>query len=484
MVARPVDWSALGWSRDPIPGDPATIRSAAQTYQEIADAITNAQSNLRSITLNGRGEAIEKIKQRCDDLTDQIGRAHKVCDDVDTYLLPYAKSLEDAQAKSATALRSAQAAKQQYDEAAAKQNAAADSYNSSTDSGQRDLLRQRYYQHKGSADAAASSLAEAKRSLQAAIEQRDAAAATAAAGLEGLVEQCDLKDTFWDHVCEVGRAIADFCEWILPVLEVVGMVLGVVVLIASFIPPFTAIGATLAWVAFGVAAATLLAQAAVDARNICDGKSSWGDFGKNLLLNGINTALSFTGAKAFGKTAKLADRGLKVLSKRSGGGVRKITDYERAWAETGGKKELAERLRRGYRSARRKVEKSGFSKKGRSRASIRKARANRARLQGEARALRSARNAVRRDLGELTNSRLMGLVEKVKRVHPARLLADQTNKWMHNYQVSHGMVGDKAAWVLRASDKGVEYLGKKILSNTASAGYKYVKPHLQGGSDD
>ncbi len=312
MSGRPVDWSPLGWDHDPVPGDPLVVSGAAATFQGIAEAIDAAKRNLLEISLYGEGEAIDKIRQKCDELAVQIGKAHKVCDGADDALKPYADALEDAQGESVEARRHASEHLKDYNRARASRENVRQQYNSSQDPCERQRLRSEYYVWQGRVDQASGEVESARAKLRKAIENRDQAAEKTAAELRSLMEGCDLKDSFWDKICGIARSIADFCEAILPVLKLVGTILAVVGIIVLIFVPGGQIALIVAIASLAVASATLAAEAAKDLRDVSDGKTSWGEFGKHLLTNALDVGLSAVGMASIAKSAKLAKGATKT----------------------------------------------------------------------------------------------------------------------------------------------------------------------------
>src|SRR5215470_15645402 len=86
-MARPADWTPLGLSADPVPGDPEQVSHEAAHLSRMATTLTDQIAALRKIADGGAdavlvGQYAEKIRLSASDLAGQlgkvVGRYHKV----------------------------------------------------------------------------------------------------------------------------------------------------------------------------------------------------------------------------------------------------------------------------------------------------------------------------------------------------------------------------------------------------------------------
>ncbi|SPT52951.1 Uncharacterised protein [Actinomyces bovis] len=333
-MTRPTDWSPIGYDRDPVPGDPLTVAGSAKTFHDIADEISKAESHLRNISINGQGEAIHKIRQKCDELAEKIKKARTICGGVDDALNPYVEVLEDAQEISLQELNNARIHRAEGENALRRREMVREQYNASQDPQQRNELRAEFMKYDGKLKYEYEQVGAARRRLQDAIDDRNRAAQTAAGKLQELVNRSGLKDSWWDKICGLARAIADICEKILPFLNALGTILAVIGLIVMIFVPGGQIALIVAIAALTVSVMTMAAQAAVDGRDVADGKKTWGEFFTKLAVNGIDVALAAFGVKGAAaaakaaKAAKAADGASKTASAKSA--------LEQAWEKSTG----------------------------------------------------------------------------------------------------------------------------------------------------
>lgn len=296
-MSRPTDWSPIGFACDPVPGDPLAVAGAAKTFQHTADEISKAESHLRNISMNGQGEAIEKIREKCSDLANNIQKAHTICDGVDDALNPYVEVLETAQESSLTELENARTHMAERDNAYRQREAVRAQYNASQDAQQRNDLRSEFMRWNNKVQAEADQIHAARRRLQDVIDRRDSAAKTAAGKLRDLVGNSGLKDSWWDKVCGIARKVSEWLEKIKPWLDKISAILSVVSIVVACIPGLQVVAAVLKIVSLALAAATLATGLMVNGRKLIDGEMGWGEFA-------LNTGMDVLGLVGAAKAAK------------------------------------------------------------------------------------------------------------------------------------------------------------------------------------
>lgn len=111
-MSRPAgyQWQPLGWTDDPVPGDPAQISAEAQHLASVAAQISRQVSALRQIAADGTevGEHADKIRSNAGslatDLDKLVGRYQQVSSILDSWV----PDLEQAQSMSVQALDQAE----------------------------------------------------------------------------------------------------------------------------------------------------------------------------------------------------------------------------------------------------------------------------------------------------------------------------------------------------------------------------------------
>lgn len=342
-MSRPTDWSPIGFASDPVPGDPLTVASAAKTFQNTADEISKAESHLRNISINGQGEAIHKIRQKCDELAEKIQKAHKICDGVDDALNPYVEVLESAQEVSLKELQNAQTHKAECENAYRHRENIREQYNSSQDAQQRNDLRTQFLQWDNKLKQEGEQVEAARRRLQDAIEGRDSAAETAASKLRELVGNSGLKDSWWDKVCGIARKVSEWLEKIKPWLDKISAILSVVSIVVACIPGLQVVAAVLKIVSLVLAAATLATGLMVNGRKLIDGEMGWGEFA-------LNTGMDVLGFVGAAKSAKGAIGVLKGSRTGLTAAAQHVKDTT-SWAKRANELREANPVRRLYGKA-------------------------------------------------------------------------------------------------------------------------------------
>ena len=212
---RPGNWRLVGYSQDPVPGDPERVRKGAQGYTQTAEAIKTAATNLRSISYDQKSKAIDKIREQARTIADELDKAHTRCQGAGETLATYATVLEEARSTTARALRRAEAANGDKEAAVQAQNSAAERYNASKDEVERAGERSTYYRYKGKAEEAQRNVDTASNEVRGAVSRVDAAAKKAAKELGAIRRSSPMNDTVGDHVKNLLKKIKEAIEPIL-----------------------------------------------------------------------------------------------------------------------------------------------------------------------------------------------------------------------------------------------------------------------------
>lgn len=294
-----LDWSPVGLSADPVPGDPEIVRHGGEEYLEVAEAIARAQRTLAHIDLGSFviSEAVDAVRTTASEVAENIGRAHARYESTGDALVTYATTLSTSQTEARAALRDAVDAVSVAEESRSAQRRylrlARD-----TDDPQAAL----YYEQLADERAVEVSLAETARAdarsrVEGAVTARDKAAETAIESIERTTRGDSLGDSWWDDWGkDVLAVITDVAGW-------VATIAGILALAVCWIP---AIGQALAAILLTVAAVAALVNAIGNVVLAIDGERSWAEAGLSIL----GAVLSVVG---LGGAARLAIRGVQAV---------------------------------------------------------------------------------------------------------------------------------------------------------------------------
>jgi hypothetical protein len=122
-MGRPAgyQWRPLGWTEDPVPGDPAQISREAQHLASVAARITDQVSALRQIASDGTevGEHADTIRSNASSLATQLDKLVGRYQQVSSILNSWVPDLEQAQSMSIQALDQAEGPYQQLNQTVA-----------------------------------------------------------------------------------------------------------------------------------------------------------------------------------------------------------------------------------------------------------------------------------------------------------------------------------------------------------------------------
>ena len=116
---RPVDWSALGYESDPVPGDPVVVRDGGQHYVSVADSMRNAAAALRALHggATSGSESVKALLEDCQKVRDDVAKVENRYREAGHALVDYAGALDRAQATTLQALSAAAYAKEEAGDA-------------------------------------------------------------------------------------------------------------------------------------------------------------------------------------------------------------------------------------------------------------------------------------------------------------------------------------------------------------------------------
>ena len=300
MSYRPLDWSPVDLSADPIPGDPDTVRRGGRDYQETARQIGRAAASLNAIEAGGQVSlAVDAVMERKTETMDDISRAQDRYRITGEALEEYADTLAAAQETADTALARATTARRDKESAQTSKRVY---LNLAADEDDEDAAR-RYRQlvddFEDSIDAADATIRQAQADIDQAKTTRDTAAEKAASRIQQITSSDGLNDTWWD----------DWGAKLTELLDKISAIAGILALVVAFIP---IIGQALAAVLLVVTAVTAIASAVLKTVAAAQGHTSWLNAGLSILM----AALACTGLGALrgGLAAAKAAGGLKAFT--------------------------------------------------------------------------------------------------------------------------------------------------------------------------
>lgn len=329
-MSRPVDWSPLDLTADPVPGDPAGVQASGRHYQEVADAIETAAQRLREIADHSdmQSHAVDAMRDRAREVADDIWRAHTRYRGVGDALAAYATPLMHAQDEADSARLAAIEARQRLEEAQARLVSAASSLDAAiraAANAPEDAPPADHSGLRGGVRAASDDVASAQQELdsakgraQAACEDRDLAAEQAIRAIQEVENSGDLNDSWWDdHGAQI---VAEIARW----AGAVAAFAGVAALVVGWIPVIgQALAAVLGTIALIAAALSLLANLAL----AMTGQGDWSD----VVLDVVGLATFGIGRAVIGGT-RAAYRGAQATARLNAGTIAATSRANRAAA--------------------------------------------------------------------------------------------------------------------------------------------------------
>ena len=320
-----------------VPGYPAMVLFAAARLRQTAEVIATAARALRQLDSEGaQSDAIDAFLDRSGTVAEQLEAAHARYAGAGEALHAYAVALRQAQEEAGPAAREHEAAVADRD-AAAK---LAEKYEgmalvATSEEAQRDYDELARVQRLRE-DEAGGRVVTQGRKVDAAVAALDVAAEAAIARFDDVTSD-GLVDSWWDDVRGVASAAYESFQqwmeendaWIQLLTEALGYI-GLALMLASFLCPFTA------WIGV-VATATMLASTATEAARAAAGTGSLMELGisiVSLATFGVGGAALKAAAKtsvakvAFERVAELQRGGvpLRTAVKAVNGEHRAIMD--------------------------------------------------------------------------------------------------------------------------------------------------------------
>ncbi|WP_051744523.1 putative T7SS-secreted protein [Streptomyces yerevanensis] len=298
---RADEWSVIGESSDPIPGEPEEVAKLGRDLRRTAEAIKKQADEIKALSSveSWKSKAAEEFRKEAEEAGGKLRKAYKRYDAAADALgekvvdggspKEYASELHRAQTMADKALRDAQAAD---DEHKASSNGIDKlPKNTADDDPGRKKLENRQ-------EAATSAMERAKRDLEAAKDVRDAAVTKARDAIRHAIDNDGLKDGRWDKFKDW---VHDNSGWIKEWVDGLGWVAticGTLSLLVGWIP---VIGQALAGILGTIALIATLVSLVGHLVLALAGEGSWFDVALDIV--GLATFGIGRGAIAGGRGA-------------------------------------------------------------------------------------------------------------------------------------------------------------------------------------
>lgn len=203
-----------------LPGNPSVVASGAQTLQSRAGRIADAIELLRSIALDGKSEALDKIRSKTLSTSNTIQRAENRYSATGIALSDYATKLRNAHKKADAAeerRRQAQMEQEAWQEQRSRSvQQLRNIENSEVPQHVVDRVQAEYRHADRRADAAGSAVSSAQADIEAARQEMNAAAEHAIGLIEAAIDGTN--DTFRDKISNffapLVEGFANFINWV------------------------------------------------------------------------------------------------------------------------------------------------------------------------------------------------------------------------------------------------------------------------------
>lgn len=203
-----------------LPGNPSVVASGAQTLQSRAGRIADAIELLRSIALEGKSEALDKIRSKTLSTSNTIQRAEDRYSATGIALSDYATKLRNAHKKADAAeerRRQAQMEQEAWQEQRSRSvQQLRNIENSEVPQHVVDRVQAEYRHADRRADAAGSAVSSAQADIEAARQEMNAAAEHAIGLIEAAIDGTN--DTFRDKISNffapLVEGFANFINWV------------------------------------------------------------------------------------------------------------------------------------------------------------------------------------------------------------------------------------------------------------------------------
>lgn len=261
-MSRPSDWGPLGFSTDPVPGDPVMVSARAADYSQVATEISLAATRLREVADGSThaGEYADALRDRAGTMAASILAVEAPYRRVSVAVETYSYHLRNAQDDSLAAWSAANHHLEFLPEQMRRHQRYTDDLMEPglTEDDRFTLLRLR---DAVEADIAAvhAAVDQHRVALQSAIDRRDGAAHEAIATFDEIQGSGGLTDTAWQNWVQWWEDNDEMVDF---VVGIIGVVAAALALVALLIP---GINLVVLAIAAAIAISTSIANAACQA---------------------------------------------------------------------------------------------------------------------------------------------------------------------------------------------------------------------------
>ncbi|MFG2734095.1 hypothetical protein N0X72_09625 [Streptomyces carpaticus] len=320
------DWSLVGESSDPVPGDPEEVATLGRELRQMADAIQQQAGEIEALASveNWNSPTAEEFRDKADGVSDRLRKAFDRYDTAARALgtevkdygedfehSEYASELHRAQLKADRALSEAEDADQDLRNA----TNALDALDDDVEDDDPDKTRL-----EGNQETAENALSSARTLVETAKQIHEDAANAAAGAIREVINNDGMKDSGWDK-------FRYYLDKVAAVAGVLAAVIGVIALVIGIFVTGGALLAVLGWIAFGLTAISF----ANNAIKLANGEGSWLD----LTLDAIGLVTFGIGSVA-ARGLKPAAQGALATARRAFTPIARRTGNVRQWMQNAG----------------------------------------------------------------------------------------------------------------------------------------------------
>lgn len=306
MNYRQYDWSPLGCSEDPVPGDPEVVREYAARFRATATQAGDAAQLLRSFAGSGMvSYSVDALLAESTALAGRLTLVESRYVGASGALNSYSPALTNARNRSLDLLHEAEQLKRQEDYARSRSNEMYNHISCMPAGPEFDALVEDYRRNESARSIRRGDIQDAKNTLIQVCRDRDDAADDAADVISTAMNASQLNDTLVDHVQEFFHNLDKWVQEHADVLSAIGNVfsaVGIGLQVASlFFPPLLIVGRIFG----GIGALFSVAGAFGTARKTGDWRSFWVEAAFAAVTFGAGKALVGVGKAVIPKATKV-----------------------------------------------------------------------------------------------------------------------------------------------------------------------------------
>lgn len=303
-----MNWHPLA-TADPVPGDPAVVRSSADDYANVATSIASARSRTRKLGLEkAESQTVAKLDEAAREIDDSLAAVATRYGEVGAALAAYATALSHAQSEARRLWREARASQESADNAQGDVTRAqralddAEALEAADGTPVPWAVRQRVVDATDSVTTSRANVQQRRDDLAVVVATVGKAAAAAARAVRATVKSSPINDRWFEKpwVIKVAKFVAQ-------VADSVATAAGMVALVTAWIP---VIGQAIALVALIATVVSFVSKLVL----LAAGEVSW----QEMAIEAALLVVSMVGGRVAGKLiGRYASRVTSAASKRA-----------------------------------------------------------------------------------------------------------------------------------------------------------------------